>query len=110
MDSLQWNACGDRGYNAHVKRLSFTISAELRRRLGFRAGTPMFTYIYLGTSDLERAIRFYDAAMGVLGLRRCITGDAEWDCISAGWGIYRNDGIEVLALWVGKPFDQRLAT
>ena len=37
----------------------------------------MFTYIYLGTNDLERAIKFYDAAMGVLGLKRCITGDAE---------------------------------
>lgn len=37
----------------------------------------MFSYIYLGTNDLERAIKFYDAAMGVLGLERCITGDAD---------------------------------
>jgi catechol 2,3-dioxygenase-like lactoylglutathione lyase family enzyme len=70
----------------------------------------MFTYIYLGTNDLERAIKFYDATMRVLGHQRCITGDAEWDLISAGWGTYKNGGIEELALWVGKPFDQRPAT
>jgi hypothetical protein len=34
----------------------------------------MFTYIYLGTNDLGRAIKFYDATMRVLGHRRCITG------------------------------------
>ena len=70
----------------------------------------MFTYLYLGTNDLERAIRFYDAAMGVLGHRRCVTGDPEWDRISAGWGTYKNGGIEELALWVGKPFNQQPAT
>jgi catechol 2,3-dioxygenase-like lactoylglutathione lyase family enzyme len=41
----------------------------------------MFTYLYLGTNDLDRAITFYDATMGILGHRRCITGDAEWDRI-----------------------------
>lgn len=70
----------------------------------------MFTYLYLGTNDLGRAIRFYDATMGVLGHQRCITGDADWDRISAGWGIYRNDGAEELALWVGTPFDGLPAT
>jgi len=70
----------------------------------------MFTYMSLGTNDLERATRFYDAAMGVLGHQRCITGDAEWDRISAGWGTYKNGGIDELALWVGKPFDQHPAT
>ena len=70
----------------------------------------MFTYLYLGTNDLDRAIIFYDATMEVLGHRRCITGDAEWDRISAGWGTYKNGGIEELALWVGKPFDQQPAT
>jgi catechol 2,3-dioxygenase-like lactoylglutathione lyase family enzyme len=71
---------------------------------------PMFTYLYLGTNDLDRAISFYDAAMGVLGHRRCVTGDPEWDRISAGWGTYKDGGIEELALWVGKPFDQKPAT
>jgi catechol 2,3-dioxygenase-like lactoylglutathione lyase family enzyme len=70
----------------------------------------MFTYLYVGTNDLDRAIRFYDAAMGVLGHRRCVTGDPEWDRISAGWGTYKNGGIEELALWVGTPFNQQPAT
>jgi catechol 2,3-dioxygenase-like lactoylglutathione lyase family enzyme len=70
----------------------------------------MFTYVYVGTNDLERAIRFYDAAMGTLGHERCGTGDAAWDGIAAGWGTYRNGGIEELALWVGKPFDGQPAT
>jgi catechol 2,3-dioxygenase-like lactoylglutathione lyase family enzyme len=70
----------------------------------------MFTYVYVGTNDLERAIRFYDAALGALGHRRCGTGDPEWDRIAAGWGTYVDGGIEELALWVGKPFDGRPAT
>ena len=70
----------------------------------------MFTYFYLGTNDLGRAIGFYDATMAALGHQRCITGDAEWDRTSAGWGLYEEDGLRELALWVGKPFDQRLAT
>ena len=70
----------------------------------------MFTYLYVGTNDLNRAIPFYDATMGVLGHRRCITSDPEWDRISAGWGTYQNDGAQELALWVGKPFDQKPAT
>ena len=70
----------------------------------------MFTYVYLGTNDLERATRFYDAAMASLGLRRCVTNDPEWDRISAGWGTYEDGGVRELALWVGKPFDQRPAT
>ena len=30
----------------------------------------MFTYICLGTNDLERAVRFYDATLVALGLQR----------------------------------------
>jgi catechol 2,3-dioxygenase-like lactoylglutathione lyase family enzyme len=70
----------------------------------------MFTYLYVGTNDLDRAIGFYDATMGVLGHRRVVTNDPEWDRISAGWGTYERDGIEELALWVGTPFDQQPAT
>jgi catechol 2,3-dioxygenase-like lactoylglutathione lyase family enzyme len=70
----------------------------------------MFSYIYLGTNDLERATLFYDATLAPLGLRRCITGDADWDRISAGWGTYENDGARELALWVGLPFNQQPAT
>jgi catechol 2,3-dioxygenase-like lactoylglutathione lyase family enzyme len=70
----------------------------------------MLTYVYFGTNDLERAIRFYDAALGALGMSRCVTGDPAWDRVSAGWGIYEDDGIRELAFWIGKPFDQQSAT
>jgi hypothetical protein len=30
----------------------------------------MFTYVYLGTNDLERATAFYDATLASLGLER----------------------------------------
>ena len=56
----------------------------------------MLTYVYLGTNDLERATRFYDATLGALGLQRCITGDPGWDRISAGWGTYEDDGVREL--------------
>jgi catechol 2,3-dioxygenase-like lactoylglutathione lyase family enzyme len=74
------------------------------------AERAMFTYVYLGTNDLERATRFYDATLAPLGLQRCVTGDPDWDAISAGWGTYEDGVARELALWVGKPFDQRAAT
>jgi catechol 2,3-dioxygenase-like lactoylglutathione lyase family enzyme len=70
----------------------------------------MFTYIYLGTNHLERATTFYDATLASLDLKRCITGDPDWDRISAGWGTYEDGGARELALWVGKPFNQQVAT
>ena len=70
----------------------------------------MFTYVYLGTNDLERATAFYDATLASLRLERCITGDPDWDRISAGWGTYEDGGARELALWVGKPFNQQVAT
>jgi catechol 2,3-dioxygenase-like lactoylglutathione lyase family enzyme len=70
----------------------------------------MLTYIYVGTNDLERAIIFYDATLVPLGMQRCVTGDLEWDRISAGWGVYEDDGARELAFWIGKPFNQQPAT
>ena len=70
----------------------------------------MLSYVYFGTNDLERAIAFYTAALAPLGMARCITGDADWDRIAAGWGIYEDDGVRELAFWIGKPFDQQPAT
>jgi catechol 2,3-dioxygenase-like lactoylglutathione lyase family enzyme len=70
----------------------------------------MFTYVCLGTNDLGRAIRFYDATLASLGLRRCVTGEPEWDRIAAGWGTYERNGARELALWVGTPFNQQPAT
>jgi catechol 2,3-dioxygenase-like lactoylglutathione lyase family enzyme len=70
----------------------------------------MLSYVYLGTNDLGRATAFYDATLATLGLQRCVTGNPDWDRISAGWGTYEEDGARELALWVGKPFDQQPAT
>jgi len=70
----------------------------------------MLSYVYFGTNDLERAIRFYDATLAPLGMPRCVTGDPEWDRVAAGWGIYENGGARELGFWIGNPFDQRPAT
>jgi len=70
----------------------------------------MLTYVYFGTNDLPRATRFYDATLVPLGMQRCITGDPGWDRLSAGWGIYEDDGARELAFWVGMPFNQQPAS
>jgi catechol 2,3-dioxygenase-like lactoylglutathione lyase family enzyme len=65
----------------------------------------MFAYACLGTSDLARATRFYDAVMTTLGHSRCdTTGEPDWESW-AGWGIYADQGRVQEALWVCKPFD-----
>jgi len=70
----------------------------------------MLTYVYFGTNNLEQATLFYDATLKPLGMQRCVTGDPDWDRISAGWGTYEDDGARELAFWIGKPFDERPAT
>lgn len=70
----------------------------------------MLSYAYIGTNDLGKAIAFYDATLSTIGMQRCITGDAEWDRIAAGWGVYEDGGARELAFWVGIPFDQQPAT
>jgi catechol 2,3-dioxygenase-like lactoylglutathione lyase family enzyme len=69
----------------------------------------MLTYVYFGTNDLPRAIAFYSAALAPLGMRRCVTGDAQWDSVSAGWGTYEDDGERELAFWIGLPFNGKSA-
>ncbi len=64
----------------------------------------MFTCLCLGTQVLERAARFYDAALAPLGITRCQTGSedfGEWN----GWGTDEDDGRQALALWVSRPFN-----
>ena len=70
----------------------------------------MLSYVYFGTNDLKKATEFYDAVLGVLGMQRCVTGDAQWDRVAAGWGIYEEGGARELAFWVGTPFNQQRAT
>lgn len=62
----------------------------------------MFLYITLGTNDLARAQRFYDAALAPLGLQRLRTLEAE-----VGYGA---PGDSRCRLWVTRPFDGRPAT
>ena len=70
----------------------------------------MLTYLYFGTNDLERAIVFYNATLGVLGMQRVVTNDPQWDRGSAGWGMYEDDGMRELAFWIGIPFDGKPAS
>jgi catechol 2,3-dioxygenase-like lactoylglutathione lyase family enzyme len=70
----------------------------------------MLSYVYFGTNDLDRAIAFYNASLAPLGMTRCVTHDPAWDRISAGWGLYEEDGMRELAFWIGLPFDQQPAT
>jgi catechol 2,3-dioxygenase-like lactoylglutathione lyase family enzyme len=75
-----------------------------------RKPPAMFTYITLGTNNLARAVRFYDATMATLGWRRCDTRDEpDWDDW-VGWGVYDDQGREELALWVCAPFNGQPAT
>ena len=70
-------------------------------------GDGVFAYACLGTADMARAIRFYDAVMAELGHRRCdTTGEPDWESW-AGWGLYADEGRIQDALWVCKPFDGR---
>ena len=64
----------------------------------------MFSYVSLGTSDLARAITFFDAVMGALGHRRIDGYDS--DATSAAWGV-DDPGPH---LWITEPFDGQPAT
>jgi catechol 2,3-dioxygenase-like lactoylglutathione lyase family enzyme len=67
----------------------------------------MFAYVCLGSNDLERSARFYDATLGVLGYARCDTSaepESSW-MGWIGWGLYEQAGAIQDALWVCKPFD-----
>jgi catechol 2,3-dioxygenase-like lactoylglutathione lyase family enzyme len=70
----------------------------------------MFNSVCLGTNDLERAARFYDATMATLGFTRCdVSGEPNWDGW-AGWGTYERHGAVELALWLCRPFNGEPAT
>ncbi len=69
----------------------------------------MFTYVCLGSNDLPRAARFYDAVMGTLGLSCCDTSqEPDWDGW-LGWGTYEEDGRHEVALWLCQPFNAQPA-
>ncbi len=58
----------------------------------------MLSHVTIGTNDLERAIRFYDAALAPLGIER---GESPWPT----WAMWRRPGQYYPMLWVGQPFD-----
>jgi catechol 2,3-dioxygenase-like lactoylglutathione lyase family enzyme len=61
-----------------------------------------FLYLTLGTNDLTRAARFYDAALAPLGMVRRATMDTE-----LGYG---HPGDSRTRLWITLPFDGQPAT
>ena len=63
----------------------------------------MISHVTIGTNDLERAIRFYDAALAPLGLVR---GESPWH----SWAMWRRPDAYYPMLWVGRPFDQSAAS
>jgi catechol 2,3-dioxygenase-like lactoylglutathione lyase family enzyme len=63
--------------------------------------TSMIGYVTLGTNDLERAARFYDALLGDLGAKRMMASDR-----FVVWSVTPDRP----ALGVFKPYDGRPAT
>jgi catechol 2,3-dioxygenase-like lactoylglutathione lyase family enzyme len=61
-----------------------------------------FLYVTLGTKDLPRAARFYDATLAPLGLVRRATEDSEF-----GYGLPDDRRTR---LWITLPFDGNPAT
>jgi catechol 2,3-dioxygenase-like lactoylglutathione lyase family enzyme len=61
-----------------------------------------FLYLTLGTNDVARAARFYDAVLAPLGLVRRDTEDTE-----VGYGL---PGDRRTRLWITRPYDNRPAT
>jgi catechol 2,3-dioxygenase-like lactoylglutathione lyase family enzyme len=64
--------------------------------------TQTFLYLTLGTNDLARAARFYDAALAPLGLARRATEPTEIG--------YAHPADSRTRLWITLPFDGRPAT
>ena len=58
----------------------------------------MILYSTVGTTDLARAIAFYDAVFGALGMGRAPNWSEGW----AGWGGSYDEGY---GFWVCQPFD-----
>jgi catechol 2,3-dioxygenase-like lactoylglutathione lyase family enzyme len=66
-----------------------------------RGGTHMIGYVTLGTNDLDRAARFYDALLGELGAGRFMSSDR-----FVAWAVAPDKP----SLGVIKPYDGKPAT
>lgn len=62
----------------------------------------MFLYLTLGTNDLARSTRFYDAALATLGLQRRATEEDE-----VGYALPDDRRCR---LWITRPFDGKAAS
>lgn len=62
----------------------------------------MFSYVMLGTNDLQGAIRFYDPLMELLGHPKAGRNEG-----GASWGTFSNN--YTIGLCVGRPFNQQPA-
>lgn len=59
----------------------------------------MFSHVFLGTADFERALAFYEPLMAVLGLeRRFVEHERPW----AGWQV---PGVARPLFLLGRPYD-----
>lgn len=64
----------------------------------------MFSHVSLGTNAFDRAVIFYDAVLGVLGLRRIATLP-DWP--AAGWGTAPGERPQ---FWLTRPYDNGAAS
>ena len=62
----------------------------------------MFSYVMLGTNDLQRAIRFYDPLMELPGHPKAGRNEE-----GASWGTFSHN--HTIGLCVGRPFNQQPA-
>ena len=72
--------------------------------------TRMLSYVCIGTNDLPRAIRFYDAVLATIGAVRF---DTSPESDPQGWAGYRRSEPEAMGepfLWVCTPFNGKLAS
>jgi catechol 2,3-dioxygenase-like lactoylglutathione lyase family enzyme len=88
---------------------TYLLSSNNSWRCNAQREYGVFTYLCLGTNDLARAAKFYDATMTTLGLTRIASPDeAEWQGW-LGWGTYDDHGAKEIALWIGQPFNNEAA-
>ena len=82
------------------------MTSDLRRILAGtdeRATSKFLSHVILGTNDAARAVKFYDAVLGVLGIHKRWEGD-----VGAGYGSQGKEGIDTF--WINKPLDGNRAT
>ena len=72
----------------------------------------MYSHNMVGSNDVAKSKKFYDAVLGVLGYARCDTAAESESSWSGwiGWGQYEKEGAVQDALWICKPFNGHAAS